>query len=225
MGLRTRLALAGVALQVPADYREVARLSPVIDAGVDLVILDGSDDVEADVEFLRDVRQHWAGRPLLVGTSSTKVAAPAAADVVHLRSPGWRFWGSPRGHQWSLLGRHAALSGVVESPGEDFDYLIVATSGPQDHLLAAALTHQPPLTTTAIPWFAQLGAAQGITDAAGIDDLLSAGVRRLALPEDLLDGDDAPEHVAAVAEAVKKAWASDDRASNYRFGAFRLPNQ
>ncbi len=215
MGLATRLALAGLALHVPGDRPDLESLVPVIEAGVDLLILDGSGDVDADVELLRAIRQRWAGRPLMVGTSSSKVAAPSAADVVHLRRPGWRFWGYPQGHEWSLLGRDATEAAVVESPGDDFDYLFVPLAGPRDPLLAAGLAHQPPLTAGALPWF-----ALGDFSVQEVDDCLRDGARRIALTGDGLWREDAADRVRKIAECVARSWAGDERAHGYRRGAF-----
>lgn len=125
MGLRTRLALARVALHVPGDRLDVETCASLAEAGVDLLVLGGTGDVDGDVAALVSVRKRLVGRPVLIATSSSSVAASAAADVVHLRRPGWRFWGYPKGHAWGLLGRPAADPAVIESPGEDFDYLFV----------------------------------------------------------------------------------------------------
>ena len=217
VSLATRLAMARVALLIPGAAPEISRLAPVIEAGVDLLVLGGSDDVDADVEALRDVRRRWGATPLLVGTSSKKVAALASADVVHLRRPGWRFWGYPEGHQWSLLGRNASEIDVVSRPGDAFDYLFVGPlEGPDDSLLGAAVKRQPPLTPGAVPWFA-LGDF-GVDDVAPV---LAAGARRIALSGELAGRDDAADVVRGIAEAVTRAWASDDRSSGYRTEAFR----
>lgn len=220
VALTTRLALARVALLVPGGPVDMERLSNVVQAGVDLLILGGTDDVDQDVEVLRAVRNRFGATPLLTGTSSKDVAAPAAADVVHLRRPGWRFWGYPKGHQWSLLGRHAGESAVVAAPGSDFDYLFLGPLvRPQGNaaLLRAAVERQPPLTRDAVPWF-----ALGDFSREDVGACLAAGARRIALTADVWDRDDAAEVVAATAEAVKRAWTSDDRFGDYRAAAFRL---
>lgn len=217
MGLRTRLALAKVAVLVPGGLADVEALSSVVDAGVDLLVLEGSGGVDADVEVVRSMRNRWGTSTLLVGTAKKDVAAPAAADVVHLRRPGWRFFGYPQGHEWSLLGRHAMEVGVVESPGDAFDYLFLPLSRPQDPLLAAGLTHQPPLTAGALPWF-----ALGENDLSTVEGLLAAGARRIALTADVFSELDAGERVRTTAVAVARAWARDERAHGYRAGAFHL---
>ena len=218
MGLRTRLALARVAVLVPSALSDVETLSSFVDAGADLVILEGSDDVEADVNVLQSMRGRWGTSPLLVGTSNKDVAAPAAADVVHLKRPGWRFWGYPQGHEWSLLGRHASERAVVESPGDDFDYLFVGPfADAQDRLLMAAVEHQPPLIAGSRPWF-----AMGDFSMQEADACLAAGARRIALTAETMGRQDAADRIRVIAECVARSWASDERAHGYRRGAFHL---
>ncbi len=223
MGLRTRLALARVALQVPGDRLDVETCASLAGAGVDLLVLGGTGDVDGDVAALASVRKRLVGRPVLIATSSKPVAAPAAADVVHLRRPGWRFWGYPRGHAWSLLGRHAADSAVVEFPGEDFDYLFVGPlTGVDDPLLTTAVNHQPPLKSGSVPWFALLDPTVEETVLADVGGFLSAGARRVALTGDFLGHGDASSVIRSIAEAVGETWAADERTHQYRTDAFHL---
>ncbi len=218
VGLATRLALAEIALLVPSRLADVDVLAPVIDAGVDLLILEGSDDVDSDVEMLRAIRARWGTTTLLTGTGNKKVAEPALADVVHLARPGWRFWGYPKGHQWSLLGRHAGEAGIVEAPGEDFDYLFVGPLvAPQDDLLALAVEHQPPLAPGALPWF-----ALGDFTVQEVDACLSVGARRIALTGAVLEREDPAAEIGVIAEAVARSWAGDELAHDYRAAALRL---
>ncbi len=218
VGLATRLALAKVALLVPGPVMDVDTLAAVVDAGVDLLILEGSGDVDVDVETLRAIRSRWGTTTLLAGTARAKVAEPASADVVHLRRPGWRFWGYPKGHQWSLLGRHAGEVGIVEVPGDDFDYLFVGPlTSPDDAVLVAAVQHHPPLTRESLPWF-----ALGDFTVEKADACLVAGARRIALTGEVLGREDAAGEVRVIAEAVARAWVADDRAHGFTAEAFRL---
>ncbi len=218
MGLRTRLALARVAVLVPCGLSDVETLSSLVDAGADLLILEGSDDVDADVDVVRSMRNRWGTSPLLLGTAKKDVAAPAAADVVHLKRPGWRFFGYPQGHEWSLLGRHATEPDVMESPGDDFDYLFVGPlASTEDSLLMSAVEHQPPLTSTALPWF-----ALGDFSVQQADGCLRAGARRIAFIADTMDREDAADRVRVIAESVARSWAGDERAHAYRASAFQL---
>ncbi len=218
MGLRTRLALGKLAVLVPCSLSDVETLSSFVEAGADLLILEGSKDFEADVDVVRSMRSRWGTSTLLLGTANKDVAVPAAADVVHLKRPGWRFWGYPQGHEWSLLGRHAAQRAVVESPGDDFDYLFV---GPfvnaEDPLLLSAVEHQPPLNAGSLPWF-----AMGDLSVQEADACLRAGARRIALTADTMGREDAADRIRVIAECVARSWAADERAHGYRLGAFHL---
>lgn len=218
VGLATRLALAKVALHVPGGLADPETLTPVIAAGVDLLLIGETGDVDADVATLEAIRNRCGATPLLLGTSGKKAAAPASADVVHLARPGWRFWGYPKGHQWSLLGRHGDHAAIVEDPGEDFDYLFV---GPLtdlgDDLLTVAVRDQPPLTTGALPWF-----ALGNFDVEHVEVLLSAGARRVALTGEVLGRDHAIDVIRGISEAVTRAWEADERTQAFRFEAFRF---
>ncbi|MGO1487512.1 MAG: hypothetical protein ACTHWA_03020 [Arachnia sp.] len=217
MGLRTRLALAKVAVLVEGESLAFETLTSFVDAGADLLILGGTGDVDADVEVMRSMRNAWGSSPLLMGTAMKGVAAPAAVDVVHLKRPGWRFFGYPQGHAWSLLGRHATEDAVLESPGTAFDYLFVPLSRPKRRLLVSALEHQPPLTPGALPWF-----ALGDHDLATVEDLLAAGVRRIALTGDALHRSDAQKRIVSVVDAVARTWSADERSHSYRAAALRL---
>lgn len=218
MGLRTRLALAKVAVLVPCELSDVEMLSSFVDAGADLLVLEGSDDAEADVHLVQRMRRRWGTTALLVGTASKDVAAPAAADVVHLKRPGWRFWGYPQGHEWSLLGRHAAERGIVESPGDDFDYLFVGlVTNADDQVLKAAVERQPPLSPGSLPWFALGDFAMQDADAC-----LNAGARRIAFTADAMRREDAVDRIRVIAECVARSWAGDELAHDYRLAAFQL---
>lgn len=218
VGLRTRLALAKVAVLVPGEFSEPDTLAPIVDAGADLLILEGSGDVDADVTALQSMRNRWGTSMLLIGTASKKVAEPALADVVHLRRPGWRFFGYPQGHQWSLLGRHVLEPDAVESPGDDFDYLFVGPVPSADApLLKSAVEHQPPLTRDAVPWF-----ALGDFSVQEADACLQAGARRLAFTADTLQQDDAADRIRVIAECVVRSWAGDERSQAFRATTFSL---
>lgn len=214
MSLQARLALARLALHVPADRVAVDLLSPLVAAGVDLLVLGASDDAGRDAARLRECRDVWGTTGLLVATANPDAAVPAAADVVHLARPGWKLWGDyPRGHRWSLLGRDVRDARTVARPGGAWDYLVVAPvdpADPDDALLRAALEHQPVFGARALPWFALVPC-----DVRAAGEVLTAGARRLALGPDVLDDDDAEALVRGLREAVDAAWASDPAAAAY----------
>lgn len=218
MSLRSRLALARLALRTRADQADVGRLAPVIAAGVDLLVLGASGDEDLDAERLSEFREAYAQLPLLLATANGGCAEQASADVVHLARPGWKLWGSyPRGHQWSLLGRDACDARTVERPGDDWDYLFVGPledDGVGSPPFVEAVAQQRPFERDALPWFV-LG---GFT-AATVAPFLQAGARRVALTDSVLDDEDPVALVGAVAAAVRQAWDDDAASRSYRMAA------
>jgi len=214
MSLRARLALARLALAVPAEGVDVDVLSPLVAAGVDFLVLGDSGDPEQDAARVQQCRQVWGSSGLLGATSALDAAEPAQADVVHVERPGWKLWGDyPRGHRWSLLGRDVHDARTVARPGGAWDYLVVGPVDPadaDDPLLRAALEHQPVFAAKSLPWF-----ALAPFDAAGAGDVLTAGARRLALPGEVLADDDLEGLVRGLREAVDAAWAADPDAAAY----------
>lgn len=221
MSLRSRLALARLALQARADQADVARLAPVIAAGVDLLVLGASGDDELDAARVSEFREAYARLPLLLATANGDCAERASADVVHLASPGWKLWGSyPRGHQWSLLGRNACDARTVERPGDDWSYLFVGPLGDDDvdsPPFVEALEEQRPFGRDALPWFV-LGGFTAVTVAP----FLEAGARRVALTDAVLDDEDPAPRVGAVAAAVRQSWDEDAASRTYRMAAAAL---
>ncbi|MEO7587302.1 MAG: hypothetical protein ABIS84_04665 [Arachnia sp.] len=216
VSLATRLSLAKVALHVHADQADVDTLAPVVDAGVDLLLLGASGDVENDVETLRAFRRRYAHTRLLLGTDDEDVAEPGAADVVHFRRRHW-LRSHAKGHEWGLRGVDVLHESALASPGEDFNYLFVGSAiGLPEDLLAAAVALQPPLTPDALPWFAVATPFTGQVAGA-----LAVGARRIALTEDVVRRDDAEDVVGSIAEAVAQAWADDERTPDYRRAALR----
>lgn len=221
MSLKSRLALARLALHVRADQADVPTLAPVLAAGVDLLVLGGSGDDAVDVDTLTSFRSVHGSSTLLLATDNGDAATQASADVVHIARPGWKMWGSyPRGHQWSLLGRGARDARTVRSPGDDWDYLFV---GPLDlaqtdsRVLREAVPAQPAFSAEALPWFA-LGAFT--PDSART--VVTAGVRRIALTPEALEAQDAVAAVQQIRAVLDAAWQADPAAAPYTAGAFRL---
>ncbi|MCC2593409.1 hypothetical protein LKO27_08310 [Tessaracoccus sp. OS52] len=221
MSLRSRLALAKLALHARSDQLDVDRLAPLINAGVDLLVLGGTGDEAADAGTLRAFREVYARTPLLLATDNGDAAEEASADVVHLVKPGWKLWGSyPKGHEWTLLGRHTCDARTVRKPGDDWDYLFVGPLREDEfeaHPLREALAEQPPFAADALPWFA-LGAFQ----LSAVENLLGMGVRRIALTGDVLDAAEPVASVAGIRAALNRAWDNDEAARAYRLSAAAL---
>lgn len=218
MSLQSRLARARLALHVRAEQTAPDLLQPILLAGIDLVVLGASDDVEADVEAVRRLRDRWVGQPLLVATDGADVAAPAAVDVAHVRRPGWKLWGDyPRGHEWSLLGRDVRDARTIGRPGRAWDYLFVGPVDPEsgdEPLVEAGVRDQEPFAPDALPWFALGDFTAG--NAAGV---LGLGARRLALGPDVVDAVDAAGRVTALRKLLDATWQADERSGPYLMAA------
>lgn len=221
MSLKSRLALAKVALHVRADQADLAFLVPVIEAGVDLLVLGSRDDVDADVEALVTFRRAYGHVPLLLAIDNGDAAERASADVVHIERPGWKLWGSyPKGHEWTLLGRGARDARTVRKPGGDWDYMFVGpleVTDTDSKVLQEALSEQKPLDAEALPWF-----ALGAFTTATADDFISAGVRRIALTGDALEDGDPAALVRGIRAALDDAWKSDPAGFGYTARAVTL---
>lgn len=221
MSLRSRLALAKLALHARPDQLDIDRLAPVLAAGVDLLVLGSSGDESADAATLRSFREVWARMPLLLATANGACAEDASADVVHLERPGWKLWGSyPKGHEWSLLGRNAGDARTVRRPGDEWDYLFVGPLGRDDadsRPLAEAVAEQRPFERDALPWF-----ALGAFTPASVGPLIAAGARRVALTGEVMDGEDPAALVGGVRAELDRAWDEDPAARAYRMSAAAL---
>lgn len=218
MSLKSRLALARIALHARADQADVEHLAPVIQAGVDLLVLGSAGDDAQDADTLRAFREVYAHVPLLLATANGDCAEDASADVVHLAKPGWKLWGSyPKGHQWSLLGRDARDARTVRRPGDEWQYLFVgpvSTDEVEAPPFREAVSEQKPFSSESLPWF-----VLGDFAADSVQPFLAAGARRVALTDVVLDEADAVARVAAVRSAVDRAWDEDGAAKAYRLAA------
>lgn len=221
MSLKSRLAMAKLALHVRAEQADLEFLAPLLQAGVDLLVLGSTGDDERDAEILGGFREVYARLPLLLATDNGGAAEQASADVVHLERPGLRLFGSlPRGHQWTLLGRNARDERTIRKPGDDYAYLFVGPirDGAESEALADAVEHQRPFSDGALPWF-----ALGEFTLDEVTAVLGAGARRVALGGDVLDRDeDSVAFIAAVKEALDAAWAEDPEGGAYRRRAVAL---
>lgn len=220
MSLRSRLALAKVAVHLADIQAAAAGVAPLIGAGVDLLVLGSSGSDERDVEKLTAFREAQVGGRLLLAVDNAGIAARVSADVVHVERPGWRMWGDyPRGHQWTLLGRGAMDARTVRRPGEEWDYMFVgplADADPASRALVAALESQRPFEAGALPWF-----ALGDWDAGQVEELAAHGVRRVALSIAHVDAD-AVSLVAEAANLMRAAWDGDEAAQSYRLASLAL---
>lgn len=208
--------MARLALVVDPDQADVHALAPVMHAGVDLLVLGDSGDVEADAQTIRDFREQWARTQLLLGTAHQAAGEAASADLVHTEKPGWFFHNVKRPHEWSLMGRGARDARAIRSPGDDYDYLFVGpTEDPGSRLISAALEHHPVFTVESLPWFV-------LTTPKAVPGMLEAGARRIALGPDALRCGDPVTVVADTLAQIDAAWQGDPAQADYRSRAFRL---
>ena len=219
--LKSRLALARVALRVRADQADPEALAPLLNAGVDLVILGAGEDTDGDVEIFKKFRSATARSKLLIATEDLRAGAEVQADVVHVARPGWRtIGGIQKPHRWSLIGRDARDQRTVGKPGDAYDYLFVGPldgGDPNSRLLQAALNDQPTFSAGAKPWF-----ATGDLTVADVSDLVARGVGRIALPPTVIDQHrDPAAFITAVRYAVQQAWATPE-AKTYALRSARL---
>lgn len=222
MSLRSRLAMARLAVFVRKGQADVAALARLVKAGVDLLVLGNTGDVDADEVKVRACRTGITDRSLLTATANGDAAAGAAADVVHVEHPGWRLWGDyPRGHQWTLLGRNVSEPRTVRRPGDAWDYLFVKLGVPasavSSPVLEAAVKRQPPFSIDALPWF-----VFGDWTRRQVEELISAGARRVAYDGELLADESAADRLRETAELLRQAWEQDPAAAAYRAHAAAL---
>lgn len=219
MGLRQRLGLTKLALWVRPDQVDRELLRPALGAGVDLLVLGSCGDDQRDAELLADFREEYARLPLLLATDNGGAAAEAKADVVHLERPGWRlWWGYPKGHDWSLLGRNARDARTIRSAAKDFDYLFLGPlpeSMQDSTALQAAIVEQPVFAEAALPWFALVEAAQAA-------EAIQAGAYRIALSGQVLDEADPVSTLEAISASLREAWQSADAARQYQAGLLKV---
>lgn len=214
--LKTRLHMARLALVIDADKADVHQLAPVMHAGVDMLILGGSGDDEADTLKLQQFRSQWGHTQLLLGTSNADAGQAAKADVLHVETPG--FWGKipDPPHEWTLMGRSARDRRTVKSAAGKFDYVFVGPDvSASSPALSAARERMPHFDVESTPWF-----LRGAATAA--DDLIVAGAIRLALGPELLEFDDPVAETRRIVTALGSAWDAHPASKDYRRAAFRL---
>lgn len=220
MSLRSRLALARLAVRLTGPEVDPASAEPLIRAGVDLLVLAAGGSDDEDCARLESFREAYGVSRLLLAVDNPAIASRVAADVVHVERPGWRLWGDyPRGHSWTLLGRGVQDARTVRRPGDVWDFMFVGplpSADPGSRALAEALRAQAPFTDGALPWF-----ALGDWDAADAQRLTAAGVRRVALPLTGVD-ESGIRRVGEVAAVLAAAWDGDEDADRYRMASLLL---
>lgn len=218
--LSTRLRTARLAVVIPPEVAtpEAADLAA---HGADLLIFSkGKRSNEETAEAIRVARNRLFGLPTLVAADDLSVGLACAADVVFLKRPGWRPFGYPRPHEFTLFGR--AVDGVEEAVRLDGDPFVFGFVGPAvsrgavTPVVAATAAEVPPLGVPArAVWFA----AGGI-DSGNVADVLRAGARRVTVSTSIFEAADPFAETRAIADAVKAAWDGDPAAASYTSDAF-----
>lgn len=213
--LSSRLRLAKLALQVPADHADVDAMVRVVLAGVDLLVLDESGDDDRDEATLREFRDRLIRTQLLLGTANRDAAEAASSDVVFIDRPRW--WQRPdRPHEWSLLGRGVRDARTVREEEQSYDFLVLTGGAtPSSRVFTAALDHQPVFSHQSVPWFVDVAPEQA-------REFIDAGARRLWLgPDAIAQIEDLEALVTELAACLRSAWQSEPDESVYRSEALR----
>lgn len=213
--LTTRLRTARVALVLPAELSgpEAADFAA---HGADLLVFSrGGRHVDECAEAVSAARTRLFGLTTLVAVDDLGVAMAIGADVVFVRRPGWRPFGYPRPHEFTLFGRSIdGPDALGRISGEPFVFGFVGPAfehGRLSPVVSEMSTAAPPLALPAAPvWFA----AGGIT-AGNAEAVLRAGARRVAVSSAVFGAADPFAETRAIAEAVKEAWRADTRSQPY----------
>lgn len=218
--LTTRLRTARVAIVLPPEHSgpEAADFAA---HGADLLLFSrGSRHLDECVEAVTTARNRLFGLTTLVAVDDLGVAMAVGADLVFVRRPGWRPFGYPRPHEYTLFGRPIeAPDGLGKLSGDPFVFAFggpAIRDGELSPVVAELAAAAPPLALPAAPvWFASGGITSG-----NVDEVLLAGARRVAVSTAVFSAADPFAETRVIAEAVKDAWRSDVRSQAYARDAF-----
>lgn len=218
--LTTRLRMARVAVVLPPEIA-VPEAADFAAHGADLLIFSkGKRGNEETAEAIQVARNRLFSLPTLVAADDLAVGLACGADVVFLKRPGWRPFGYPRPHEFSMFGRSIDGAGDVdELQGDPFVFGFVGPAVTRDGVndsIAEMAEKVPPLGLPSGPvWF-----AAGGVSSANIADVLAAGARRVTVSTAIFEAADPFAETRAIADAVKAAWAEDPAAEDYTRDAF-----
>lgn len=211
--LTARLRSAKLGVQLPASQAVIETLIPVVTAGVDLLVLEGTDDDSADEMTLRQIRDRLIHTQLLLGTTNLQAAQAAASDVVYVERPRW--WQRiHRPHNWSLVGRGIRDLRALNDDKPSFNFLVLPHGASTSSQILSTLeqTH-PTFVEGSVPWFVDV-------DPGEADEFIEAGARRLWLSgQALTEPAELPATVAELAGKLRRAWKADPKAAKSYFGA------
>ena len=216
----TRLRLARLAIVVPPEWVG-AQAADFAAHGADLLVLTRGDrTVEELAAAVDTVRRRLTGLTTLVAVDDLEVAERSLADVVFLKRPGWRPFGTRKPHEFAILGR--SIDGAAEMDKIDGDPYSFAFVGPavdghaaDPRIMEMAETY-PPTALPAHPvWF-----AAGGVSSANVADILAAGARRVTVSTAVFKAADPFTETRAIADLRADAWRADEASEAYGRDAF-----
>ena len=237
MGLAARLRLAR--LYLCTDAREGTGdlgdfLSAAFAGGVDIAqIRQKGMTPEAELAALEVARTAAARHQGIVCVNdSAALAGRFHADMLHLgQTDGESRPARSQLHRWALLGRstHSEEQATAAIADRHVDYFCVgpvyATSTKPDYvpvgldLVKTAARLAPVSEVTAKPWF-----AIGGIDEHNLDEVLSAGPRRICVVRAITEAADPETAARRLKDRLRAAWRADPRMDRYVFTALSGPS-
>lgn len=232
MGLQARLRLARLYLCTDArtERGDLAEFCEAVFAGgVDILQIRQKEmapdeELEALQVARRAAERH---RALVCVNDSAELAERFSGDVLHLgQTDGSSRRARRRLHRWAMIGRstHAPQQTDRAIADDDADYFCVgpvyATSTKPDYepvgldLVRYAARVAPPHDLAAKPWF-----AIGGIDESNLDDVLTAGARRVCVVRALTLADDPEAAARSLSARLRDAWRADPAMEAYTMGA------
>lgn len=199
-----RLMLITGTRQASSDLKEFA--ATCFHSGVDIVqVRDPAATESALLEALRAVRKADPDLRSLVGAhDSVQLATRAGVDLLHLSERGQL---QPGGRSDLLIGRSCHSPAQVDAALVDpaVSYLSVGPAIPGGlDLIRYAAAAAPPSDPAAKPWF-----AVGAIAADNLEQVLSAGARRIAVTRAISEAADPAQAAGALGDRLRAAWRED----------------
>ena len=232
MGLQARLRLARLYLCTDArtERGDLAEFCEAAFAGgVDILQIrqkemDADEELEALQVARRAAERHQG---IVCVNDSPSLAERFSADLLHLgQTDGSSRRARRRLHRWAMIGRstHAPDQTDGAIADADADYFCVgpvyATSTKPDYepvgldLVRYAAEVAPPSDLAAKPWF-----AIGGIDLDNLDEVLSAGARRVCVVRAITLADDPEAAARELSSRLRRAWRADPAMERYTLGA------
>ena len=232
MGLQARLRLARLYLCTDArtDRGDLAEFCQAVFAGgVDILQIrqkdmDAGEELEALQVARRAAERHQA---IVCVNDSPQLAGRFSADMLHLgQTDGPSRRARRHLHRWALIGRstHAPEQTDEAIADGQADYFCVgpvyATSTKPDYepvgldLVRYAAHVAPPHDLAAKPWF-----AIGGIDLDNLDEVLTAGARRVCVVRAIALADDPEAAARELSSRLRRAWRADPAMEQYSLAA------